>query len=455
MRTWHAKLASPGLPLGLATMLLTSLAWSKTPSAIDFSAGRGVDSTAITLDGQNLRITWPGTQIQGQGLYLLFYSRDPQFQIGRETLLGATQRSFYVDPLSMMRAERSFYRVLAFPQGLSLAVDEVMIEDFEDGLVTLTSYPGQDHDPNAWEVTAQATYDSSLFSLMLYGNTWKIENILPQAIGAGTVWRAAVAAAQVGEIQAFGVGNGTQELFYVFEGNTMPTGSNWNTTYHSVANVGSWALIQIPIGRDWSLLYGSLPTIDRLFYVNDIDAPGNSISFFDEIHDITEDLPNIPQVYITAVGDSSLLQPFYQFTSLVLDPDSPTHTYFWDFGDSTFSDQPNPSHTYASRGYRTVGLTVQDPDSLFGYAAKHLLPPPGTPPPEFTMNAAGDVMMARRYAEAGGIIPTYGVNYIFQRTVSMFGQAAQLSMINLETSLTGRGTLTPPKKLCIGLPPPR
>ena len=448
MRNGRAISAIWILTLGLVLGLQPRSVPGKTPSQVNWQAGQGVDSAAIALEGKNLRIAWPQLQNQGQGLCLIFYSPNPQFNPSRATLLGATQRNFYVDPLSFARAPKIFYQVLAFPQGLGIITDEVMLEDFEDGLVTLSSYPGEDHDPNDWEVTALSTYDSSLFSLMLYGNTWKVETISPQVISAGTVWRAAVAAAQTGEIQAFGVGNGTQEYFYIFEGNTLPTGSHWNSTYHSVANIGSWALIQLPIGRDWMNEYGSLPIINRLFYVNDIDAPtGNSVSFFDEIHDITDDLPNIPQVIITAQGDSSLLQPYYQFTSLVLDPDSPTHTYFWDFGDSTFSDQPNPSHTYSSRAYRTVGLTVQDPDSLFGYAAKHLLPPPGTPNPEFTLNAAGDVMMARRYADPGGILPTYGVNYIFQRIISIFSEAADLNMINLETSLTDEGYPHPTKEV--------
>jgi poly-gamma-glutamate capsule biosynthesis protein CapA/YwtB (metallophosphatase superfamily) len=448
MRTRRANSAILSLTLILALGFISFCAQGKASLQVNWEVGQGVDSAEISLIGKNIRITWPDQQIQGQGLYLLFFSPAAQFLPGRATLLGATQRSFYVDPLSLSGAQQSFYKVLAFPQGLTIITDEVMIEDFEDGLVTLSSYPGQDLEPDAWEITSLATYDSSLFSLMLYGNTWKIETLSPQVISAGTVWRAAVRATQVGEIQAFGIGNGTQEYFYVFEGNTLPSGDNWNTTYHSVANYGAWALIQLPIGRDWMNTFGSLPTINRLFYVNDIDAPqGHSISFFDEIHNVTEDLPNIPQAYITAQGDSSLLQPQYQFTSLVIDPDSPAHTYFWDFGDSAFSDQPNPSHTYASRGYRTVGLTVMDDDSLFGYAAKHLLPPPGIPDPEFTMNAAGDVMMARRYAEPGGIIPTYGVNYIFQRTLPIFSQAADLSMINLETSLTDEGYPHPTKEV--------
>lgn len=404
-----------------------------------------VDSTAIFIVERNVRISLPHA-LDGQALYLLFYGDNPDFSSGRATLLGATQRSFYVDPLSLPRFEHKFYRALEFPAGMGLPIDEVMIEDFEDGLVTLTSYPGQDLQPDRWEINSVMTYDSSLFSLLLYGNTWKIEAIAPVTVNTGTVWRAAVATTDVGEIQAFGVGDGDHELFYVFNGTQQQTAMQWNTTYQNVVALNNWALIQMPIGRDWKIRYNEYPVIDRLFYVNDIDAAmGTSTSFFDEIHDITEDLPNVPQVFITAQGDSSALQPFYQFTSLVIDPDSPAHTYFWDFGDSTFSDEPNPNHLYASRGYRTVSLIVMDDDSLFGDAAIHLYPPPGVPLPEFTLNAAGDVMLARRYEEAGGIIPTYGVNYIFEKTRAMFGLAADISMVNLECPLTNQGYPHPTK----------
>lgn len=37
-------------------------------------------------------------------------------------------------------------------------------------------------------------------------------------------------------------------------------------------------------------------------------------------------------------------------------------TYFWDFGDQSSSTEPNPIHTYASKGVYTVTLTVSGPE---------------------------------------------------------------------------------------------
>ncbi|MCX6641750.1 MAG: CapA family protein [bacterium] len=430
--------------VGTLFIISTTAGLARNFGVLDTTKSQLVKSVSLSMEGSYARISLP-EQLQGQALYLLFYSPDPKFKAGRATLLGATQRSFFVDPLTAKTSDKCFYSALVFPQGLNTIVDEVMIEDFETGIVNLTSYPGQDLEPNRWEITSLATYDSSLFSLLLYGNTWKVESITPVAVTAGTVWRVAVRADDVGEVQAFGVGDGSHELIYQFEGSQLQTDTQWNTTFHSVADPDEWALLNIPVGRDWQIRYNTLPVIDRFFYVNDIDGFGNSTSFFDEIHDITEDLPNVPQVFISAVGDSSQIHPTYQFTSTVIDPDSPTHFYHWDFGDSTFSSLPNPTHTYASRAYRTVSLQVRDSDSLFADAAKHLLPPPGIPMPEFTLNAAGDVMLARRYEEAGGIIPTYGVNYIFQRIRPMFTFGADYNMVNLECPLTNQGYVHPTK----------
>ncbi len=429
----------------ILTLLFFLSVSTQDTQAINFNGGQAVEDTEISIDGTHVTLSLPST-LEGGSLYLLFYSSDPDFEYSEGTLLGATQRKFYVDPISLLESERVFYRALRFPDGLNWTMDEIMIEDFEDGTVTLTGYPGQDLEPNAWEVTSLYTADSTLFSLTIYGNSWKIENIDPVQIDPGTVWRASVMTYDRAEFHAFGVGDGTNELFYVFDGFDLITGTQWNTVFHGVADEGEWTELNMPIANDWWIRYDEYPTIDRLFYVNDADA-GNmdGITFWDEIHDITEDLPSIPQVYITAEGDSSAAQPDYSFTSTVIDPDSPTHTYLWDFGDGATSDEPNPDHTYASPGYRTVGLIVMDDDSLFGDAAVTLLPPPGTPDPEFTLAMAGDAMLARRYEEAGGIIPTQGVNAIFERTKAIFDDAVDYSMINLECPLTDGGYPHPTK----------
>ncbi|MFH1734978.1 MAG: CapA family protein [bacterium] len=432
-----------------AVLLLIQLSLFPTfnpVSAIDFTQGEAVENSTLSIAENNITLSLP-RPLDGTELYLLFYGPNPSFNFSESTLLGATQRDFYVDPFLFNQSEKVFYKALKFPDGIAWVMDEIMIEDFEDGTVTLESYPGQDEQPNAWEVTSLYTADSSLFSLTIYGNSWKIQSISAIVMAPGTVWRASVMSYDEGEFQAIGFGDGTNELFYVFDGDYLPEGAEWNTVFHSIAPEGEWGLLNMPIANDWYIRYDEFPTIDRIFYVNDIDAGGQtSISFWDEIHDITDDLSNIPEVYITANGDSSALQPTYTFTSTVFDPDSPTHTYHWDFGDGTTSDEPNPAHTYDFQGYRTVGLTVMDGDSLFGDACIHLQPPPGTPLPEFTLADAGDVMMARRYEEAGGIIPTEGVNAIFERIKPYFDDMVDYSMFNLECPLTDQGYPHPSKE---------
>jgi hypothetical protein len=133
--------------------------------AIDFNNGEPVEDTGMSLQGSHVRLSLP-QELNEDGLYLLFYSPDPNFNYNTSTLLGATQRDYYVDPISIGEHDRVFYRTLKFPNGLAWVMDEVMIEDFEDGTVILNSYPGQDQQPNAWEITSIYTYDSTLFSLV-------------------------------------------------------------------------------------------------------------------------------------------------------------------------------------------------------------------------------------------------------------------------------------------------
>jgi len=429
----------------LITCYLLIFPISTNANVIDFSQGDPVENSTISVDSKLVTLSLP-EPLSDDGLYLLFYSTSPDFEFNESTLLGATSRDFYVDPILLNLKTKVFYKALKFPNGISWVMDEIMIEDFEDGSVTLTSYPNQDRDPDAWEVTSIFTADSTLFSLTIYGNSWKIEQIPDVIMSPGTVWRASVMSYDEGEIQAIGFGDGNNELFYVFDGNYLPVGDEWNTVFFGIVPEGEWGLLNMPIANDWYIRYGEYPVIDRIFYVNDIDAGGQTaISFWDEIHDITEDLSDIPEVHITAVGDSSAVQPMYAFTSSVFDPDSPTHTYHWDFGDGTSSDEPNPSHTYQTQGYRSVGLTVMDEDSLFGYACVHLQPPPGTQMPEFNLADAGDVMLARRYEEPGGIIPTEGVNAIFERIKPYFDDMVDYSMFNLECPLTDQGYPHPTK----------
>ena len=79
---------------------------------------------------------------------------------------------------------------------LAAAFPAQVIEDFDDGAVTLGSFPGQDVHPDSWALDSIITYNNSPWSLRLFGNTWKTESIAPIALDSAGVWQ--VAALQLG-----------------------------------------------------------------------------------------------------------------------------------------------------------------------------------------------------------------------------------------------------------------
>ena len=64
-----------------------------------------------------------------------------------------------------------------------------------------------------------------------------------------------------------------------------------------------------------------------------------------------------------------------------------------------------------------------------------------------TVNFVGDVFTGRGYENNGGIIDTYGVEALFDPTLGIFGEAADVNVANLEVSYTDRGTPHPTKSV--------
>ncbi|MBN1824799.1 MAG: CapA family protein [Candidatus Eisenbacteria bacterium] len=329
------------------------------------------------------------------------------------------------------------------------------IEDFESGTVILAGYPGQDVQPDAWELTGEETWGGSAWALRLHGNTWKTESIDSAAVDSGTVWRVATLVERTGDMQAFGVGDGTNELLYTFAGADLPQGNEWWTVYQGAFPVGEWTAYLLPIGRDWMATYGYLPAIDRLFYINDDDGGSGGEIVFDEIADVTDDLPVAPSVTILRDVksckqlDEKRFRVGVQFHCAVVDPDSDTLFYCWDFGDGGGSGETDPYHEFlieADYAY-TVGLTVYDPDRLAGHDTCRVAVEPGEGDLPFTINFVGDIFTGRAYEYAGGIIETQGIEALFEPTLGIFGNAADLNVCNLECSYTDRGTPHPTKSV--------
>lgn len=331
----------------------------------------------------------------------------------------------------------------------------VMIENFESGAVTLTSYANEDINPSAWVVDSTVTYNSSLYSLQLNGNTWKRQTISPIPIIAGDVLQAAIRySGSNARIQGIGFSNGTNTLFYSVKGTATLNIEQWVTVYQGAFSTNIWNLYHLPIADDWWAYFDEHPTITSIIYINDLDT-GSGIIWFDDICKLTYEIPVPPSVSISynVVRDirvsNTTRNVTIDFFSAVVDPDSNTHTYKWDFGDSTYSALPNPTHTYtvtANHPY-TVMLKVTDNTNRWGLArcTVNVSPGPGSLP--VTLNFVGDVMLARAYEQAGGIIPTQGVNAIFQPTKHLLGAAADITSANLEVVLTNTGTPHPTKSV--------
>ena len=334
----------------------------------------------------------------------------------------------------------------------ALAARAEIIEDFESGPPVLESYPDQDLEPEAWGLSPDAAAGDA--ALLIDGNSWKTQTITARALADTTVWRVWIKCGDLGERHGFGVGDGTRELVYTFAGEELPSSPEWWTVYQDSYSRNEWRAYLLPLGDDWLATYGDLPVIDRLVYVNDDDQGGAGETWFDAIEDVSDALPVAPTVGISQstprlrkIGGET--KAVVAFEALVNDPDSETHTYLWDFGDGETSTDAAPTHAFTVVADHpwAVGLIVTDPDGLHGHALCQVDVDAGESGGPVTVNFVGDVFTGRRYEYSGGLIDTDGVESLFEPTLGIWGEAAEVNCCNLEVSYTDRGTRHPTKSV--------
>lgn len=321
----------------------------------------------------------------------------------------------------------------------STIIRELIIENFDDGTVELFSYPGEDQDPGGWALNSGITYQNSPYSLKLTGNTWKMQNIQAVTVDSGDVWQVSAYIQSDAEIQGFGVMDDSHSMFYSFAGTEGLNSPEWLPVYQGCFSKNQWNIYQLPIGDDWLAKYGYLPEIVSVVYVNDKDATSIGVAYFDLIMDITGDLPVVPKVSINYLNTRKKGRGTeYQFLSQVIDPDSEDHDYFWDFGDGSTSNDQNPLHTFSISDDHpyTVMLQVSDETNKWGRASCKVEVEPGESSFPVTLNFVGDIMLARKYEESGGIIPTLGVEAIFEPIKPYLSDSADITIANLECPLT-------------------
>jgi len=213
----------------------------------------------------------------------------------------------------------------------------------------LQSYPGQDLDPDDWCIDSTITHNDSQYSLKLFGNTWKVEQIVPIQLDTNSVWSVSMYMQTKGEIHGFGLLDSTNVLMYSLDGSEDLDIEEFITVYQGAFPEQDWDTFLIPVADDWFAWFEYYPSISGLLFINDLDTDPTGVVYFDDILDVTEDLPAIPEVdiwssqgkeYTDTYGNRNLDVQFY---SDVFDSDSDTLFYYWNFGDGDSSSAENPS----------------------------------------------------------------------------------------------------------------
>ena len=331
----------------------------------------------------------------------------------------------------------------------------ITIEDFDDGNIELSSYQDEDIQPDHWELSDENTYHNSPFALKLYGNTWKTLEIEPTQIDQEEVWQIATYEQSCGEIHGLGLSDGENYLFYSFSGTEELDIEEWIPVYQGAFADGQWNSIELPIADDWYAWYEYYPLINQLIFVNDADDVSPGTYYFDNVIIISNNIPTSPQFEITFTMLEDFLDPEGQrsilvgFQAIIEDPLPDEYYYYWDFGDGETSNLASPVHVYQVQDDHqyTIFLEITNEKGYYGLNSIKFNLEQGNSTLPVTMNFVGDIMLARGYEENGGIIQTQGVEAIFTPTLSVLGDAADVTVANLECPLTTHNIHHPTKTI--------
>jgi hypothetical protein len=138
-----------------------------------------------------------------------------------------------------------------------------------------------------------------------------------------------------------------------------------------------------------------------------------------------------------------------QFFCEVTDPDSDEHNFLWLFGDDSTSTQQHPTHSFIAEDDHLYTIYVQATDDTgrLGFSTCSISVDTGPSTFPLRLNFVGDIMLARGYEGGGGIIPTLGVEAIFEPTLSILGDNADITVANLECPLTNHNVHHPTKTI--------
>lgn len=327
-----------------------------------------------------------------------------------------------------------------------------IIESFENNIPAFTSFEDEDLEPDLFEITSENTSNPySVFALKIWGNSWKLENIAPLTLTENSVWQIDVFCENESDIQGLGLSDGENTLFYSFFGSEELNIEEWVPVYQGCRPQNVWHSFQLPVAADWFAWYEEWPTITEIVFVNDADDNSGTV-YFDNLIDISDNLPVPPEVEISYSvirqyrDNLGMRNVTIQFWAEISDPDSEKHVFSWAFGDGSTSTVQNPQHTFLiedDHSY-TVLLTVTDETFKSGFGSCEVEVDPGNSSFPITVNFVGDVMFARNMT---GIINSVGLEGIVEPTLPYLGDAADISVANLECPFTTATSYHPTKSI--------
>ena len=389
--------------------------------------------------------------------YRIFSGSEPEHMILVE-LTNQSWRTFRIDcPESFL-----YFRVEAFFNGrpTSIPPHRIMrngsvILDFEEGEVELEPYSeNEDIDGDDWGITDEEALPGSERSLMLSGNTWKRLPFQRVDVTDTTVWSIGILSVDgdtMANMQAFGIGDGSHELFYLFHGMESIWAEEWYVSNQEARPRGQWNIYNLAVGYDWTIRYGYQPSIDELYFINDNDENDPSARvYFDQILDVTGTLFPEPDVKIRWRHQQNVEGPgeAVSFRCDVPNRADDALEFLWEFGDDCQSSQQNPLHIYRREGIFTAAVTVKDDAGKTGGARTIIETGRVRNIEKVSLCLTGDIMLARRYQENGGLIQRFGPEYVFE-PIQPAISAADITIVNLECPLTDEGIRHPTKGIAL------
>jgi poly-gamma-glutamate capsule biosynthesis protein CapA/YwtB (metallophosphatase superfamily) len=336
-----------------------------------------------------------------------------------------------------------FFRVQAV-DGPPLPV-ETPIETFE-WMPPLHSWPGEDLAPEDWEQDFQQAAEGQA-SLRLFGNTVKAQWLGGPRLDFGETWSVAARVSGVADRQMIGFADSVNVMWYVLWGQRGGYGDTPGQSgqievscYQGWFPQDQWVEALLPLGQDWQGKFGYLPRLCRVLWANESDTAAGQV-WFDNLRRVDPAAAAPVSAPLADVlgqtGDS--LQVRLR-NAQALEGQSQT----WSLGDGRrLAGDDLTVNLLAARDHR-ISLLVESADGRWDAASAVV--EGGGSPRRVTLAFGGDVMTARAYEAAGGIIPTQGVDAIFD-SIRAELQAVDLALVNLECPYTTATTRHPTKSI--------